>query len=101
MLEIPLTTKDLRTTMALLRDRPTGSQAEKTASADQSRSRWLEWKSRLDVAKAEGTFAVPKAILGFANWMPDVAAQWAEGHGYLLVGVEDEALHGVTTDDIE
>ncbi len=25
--------------------------------------------------------------------MPDVAAQWAGGHAYLLVGVEEEALH--------
>ncbi|MFF4138607.1 hypothetical protein ACFY1B_45880 [Streptomyces mirabilis] len=68
-------------------------------SADETR--WLEWKSRHDVSKAAGAFAVSKAILGFANRMPDVAAQWAEGHAYLLVGVEEEALHGVATYDIE
>ncbi|MGW1093204.1 hypothetical protein ACWD4L_45280 [Streptomyces sp. NPDC002596] len=69
------------------------------SSADETR--WLEWKSHLDVSKAAGAFAVSKAILGFANRMPDVAAQWAEGHAYLLVGVEEEALQGVTTYDIE
>ncbi|WP_435218068.1 hypothetical protein, partial [Streptomyces sp. bgisy034] len=69
------------------------------SSADESR--WLEWKSRLDVSKAEGAFAVSKAILGFANRMPDVAVQWAEGHAYLLVGVEEEAVHEVPTHDIE
>ncbi|MFE9679503.1 hypothetical protein ACFYO5_36270 [Streptomyces sp. NPDC006259] len=55
----------------------------------------------MDVSKADGAFTVSKAILGFANRMPDVAAQWAGGHAYLLVGVEEEALHGVATHDIE
>ncbi|GHB71110.1 hypothetical protein GCM10010331_68670 [Streptomyces xanthochromogenes] len=69
------------------------------SSADETR--WLEWKSRLDVARAEGAFSVSKAILGFANRMPDVAAQWADGHAYLVVGVEEGALHGVETHDVE
>ncbi|MGW6510832.1 hypothetical protein ACWGCP_25415, partial [Streptomyces niveus] len=58
-------------------------------------------QSCYDVSKAEGAFAVSKAILGFANRMPDVAAQWAEGHAYLMVGVEERMLHGVPTHDIE
>lgn len=69
------------------------------SSADETR--WLEWKSQLDVSKAAGAFAVSKAILGFANRMPDVAEQWAGGHAYLLVGAEEGALHGVATYDIE
>ncbi|MET9083264.1 hypothetical protein ABZX77_15450 [Streptomyces sp. NPDC004237] len=69
------------------------------SSADETR--WLEWKSRLDVSRPEGAFAVSKAILGFANRMPDVAGQWAEGHAYLLVGVEEQMLHGVPTHDVE
>ncbi|WP_053790114.1 hypothetical protein [Streptomyces sp. XY332] len=56
------------------------------SSADETR--WLEWKSQHDLSKAPGAFAVSKAILGFANRMPDVAEQWAGGHAYLLVGVE-------------
>ncbi|WP_219807485.1 helix-turn-helix domain-containing protein, partial [Streptomyces sp. SM14] len=69
------------------------------SSADETR--WLEWKSQHDVAKPEGAFAVSKAILGFANRMPDVAAQWAGGHAYLLVGVDEQAVHGVPTHDVE
>ncbi|MFE5864182.1 hypothetical protein ACFQ77_27080 [Streptomyces virginiae] len=69
------------------------------SSADETR--WLEWKSRHDVSNADGAFAVSKAILGFANRMPDVAEQWAGGHAYLLVGVDTNAVHGVPTHDVE
>ncbi|MEW1724745.1 hypothetical protein [Streptomyces sp. NPDC093109] len=69
------------------------------SSADETR--WLEWKSHHDVSKPEGAFAVSKAILGFANRIPDVAEQWAGGHAYLLVGVDEDAIHGVPTHDIE
>ncbi|MFF4647275.1 helix-turn-helix domain-containing protein [Streptomyces sp. NPDC001389] len=69
------------------------------SSADETR--WLEWKSQHDVSKAAGAFAVSKAILGFANRMPDVAEQWAGGHAYLLVGVDEDAIHGVPTHDVE
>jgi hypothetical protein len=69
------------------------------SSADETR--WLEWKSQLDVSKPEGAFAVAKAILGFANRMPDVAEQWADGHAYLLVGAEEGGVRGVPTHDIE
>ncbi|MBC2904817.1 helix-turn-helix domain-containing protein [Streptomyces cupreus] len=55
---------------------------------------WLEWKSTLELNKAAGRFTVAKAILGFANRMPDVASQWAEGHAYVLVGVEPGNLCG-------
>ncbi|MFD8050140.1 hypothetical protein ACFV5E_42675 [Streptomyces chartreusis] len=110
MLEVQLTMKDPGTTMTLNfdADQPVVGLKRQQAligavlgasSADEAR--WLEWKSCLDVSKAEGAFAVSKAILGFANRMPDVAAQWAEGHAYLLVGVEEEALQGVTRHDIE
>ncbi|MFJ8696974.1 AlbA family DNA-binding domain-containing protein [Streptomyces roseolilacinus] len=69
------------------------------SSADETR--WLEWKSHHDVSRAAGAFAVSKAILGFANRMPDVAEQWAGGHAYLLVGVDEDAIHGVPTHDVE
>ncbi|WP_329625840.1 hypothetical protein OG357_38040 (plasmid) [Streptomyces sp. NBC_01255] len=69
------------------------------SSADETR--WLEWKSQHDVSKAAGAFAVSKAILGFANRMPDVAEQWAGGHAYLLVGVDEDAIYGVPTHDVE
>ncbi|MFD8958963.1 helix-turn-helix domain-containing protein [Streptomyces anulatus] len=69
------------------------------SSADETR--WLEWKSHLDVSKPEAAFAVAKAILGFANRMPDVAKQWTEGHAYLLVGVQENEVQGVPPHDIE
>ncbi|MGW8863346.1 AlbA family DNA-binding domain-containing protein [[Kitasatospora] papulosa] len=71
------------------------------AASNADETRWLEWKSSLDLSKPEGAFAVSKAILGFANRMPDVAEQWAGGHAYLLVGVEEGALHGIEMHDIE
>ncbi|MFD9123574.1 hypothetical protein [Kitasatospora sp. NPDC059571] len=63
--------------------------------------RWLEWKSALDLSTAHGAFTAAKAILGFANRMPDIAAQWAQGHAYLLVGVGPQDLNGVAQADIE
>ncbi|MFJ1733061.1 hypothetical protein [Streptomyces sp. NPDC088254] len=110
MLEVQLTMKDPGTTMTLNfdADQPVvGLKRQKAlieavlSASNADETRWLEWKSHHDVSKPEGAFAVSKAILGFANRMPDVAAQWAEGHAYLLVGVEEEALQGVTRHDIE
>ncbi|MFJ4006981.1 helix-turn-helix domain-containing protein [Streptomyces sp. NPDC090023] len=61
---------------------------------------WVEWKSDLDLLTAPGAFHVARAILGFANRMPDVADQWAEGHAYVLVGVEEGQLHGTAEIDV-
>jgi hypothetical protein len=60
---------------------------------------WLEWKSQVDLAKAEGCFTVAKAILGLANRHPDRAARTMEGCGYLLVGVEPNNLVGLAPVD--
>jgi hypothetical protein len=56
---------------------------------------WLEWKSSLDLATAEGRFTVAKHILGMANRLPDRAVLYAEGCGYVLVGVEPGNLVGL------
>ncbi|MFF8805620.1 hypothetical protein [Streptomyces omiyaensis] len=48
----------------------------------------LEWKSRLDLTDRRSFFTITKAVLGFANRLPDRALRFADGHGYLLVGVE-------------
>lgn len=61
---------------------------------------WLEWKSDLDLLTSPGSFHVERTILGFANRMPDAAEHWAEGHAYVLVGVEDGRLHGTAEIDI-
>ncbi|MFD5566279.1 hypothetical protein [Kitasatospora griseola] len=62
-----------------LRDQQRLLQAVLGAS-DADEQRWLEWKSSLDLTSAHGAFTTAKAILGFANRMPDVSAQWAQGH---------------------
>lgn len=56
---------------------------------------WLEWKSRLDLTDRRSFFTIAKAVLGFANRMPDRALRTAGGHGYLLVGVEPGQARGI------
>ncbi|MET9639880.1 hypothetical protein ABZY83_26365 [Streptomyces virginiae] len=56
---------------------------------------WLEWKSTLDLTQRHAFFTIARALLGFANRMPDQAQRFAEGHGYLLVGVEPGKAQGV------
>lgn len=63
--------------------------------------RWIEWKSTLDLTTSAGLAHVVKHILGLANRQPAAAARHAGGYGYLLVGVEPGAIHGVTTVDPE
>jgi hypothetical protein len=60
---------------------------------------WLEWKSPLDLRTPEGQFSVARQILGFANRPPEVAAPWAGGHAYLVVGAEPGSLAGMTPID--
>jgi len=60
---------------------------------------WLEWKSPLDLRTPEGQFSVARQILGFANRPPEVAAPWAGGHAYVIVGAEPGSLAGMTCID--
>lgn len=62
---------------------------------DADEAEWIEWKSTLNLGDAHGRFTVSKAILGMANRDVQIAAAFADGHGYLLVGVEPGSLHGV------
>jgi len=64
-------------------------------ASGEDESEWLEWKSTLDLGSAHGQFTVSKAVIGMANRDPQVAARFADGHGYLLVGVEPGSLSGV------
>lgn len=56
---------------------------------------WLEWKSTLNLAAAEGRFAVGKAILGFANRAVDQAMLNCAGVAYMVVGVQPGVASGV------
>jgi hypothetical protein len=61
---------------------------------------WLEWKSMLtfrpkDKADKSARAHLARAIIGFANRQPDVALRNAEGHAFLVVGVDPAGYHGV------
>ena len=62
-------------------------------------SNWIEWKSSLDLGRARGKFAVAKAILGFSNRSPKIAAQACEGAAYMIVGAEPGNVLGISPMD--
>ncbi|WP_433259697.1 AlbA family DNA-binding domain-containing protein (plasmid) [Streptosporangium sp. CA-135522] len=66
---------------------------------------WLEWKSELDLdpedpADKSGRAHIARAIIGFANRMPDEASRFVEGYGFFLAGVSHENMGGVEQHDI-
>lgn len=63
-------------------------------------ARWLEWKSDLELGTREHLFKIAKGILGLANRTAEQAETWAEGYGYLLVGVEPGRISGLEAIDI-
>jgi hypothetical protein len=66
---------------------------------DYDETRWIEWKSSLDLSSQHGLIHIVKQILGFANRDPRTAATWAGGYGYLLVGVSPKGPKGVVKID--
>jgi hypothetical protein len=60
---------------------------------------WLEWKSSLDLSSARGKETVVRCIVGLANRLPEVAASYCEGRGYLVIGAEPGTVAGVTEVD--
>lgn len=65
----------------------------------QNESDWLEWKSALDLSRADGQFALAKHLLGFSNRMPSRARAHMGGLAYVVVGAEPGTLHGLTPID--
>ena len=59
-----------------------------------SETDWLEWKSALDLARAEARFQLSRQILGMANRDPVLPGRNCGGYGYVLVGVEPGAMRG-------
>lgn len=69
-------------------------------AAPEDESRAVEWKSGYsDLTSPEASFAIGRAILGFANRPVAVAAASFEGTGYVLVGVEPGSLSGQQVPD--
>jgi len=60
---------------------------------------WIEWKSELDLSSPEGAFKAARAILGFANRMPDTAGNVCEGLSYLIIGAEPGQVKGTPAID--
>ncbi|MGC4952986.1 RNA-binding domain-containing protein [Actinomadura citrea] len=62
-------------------------------------SRWIEWKATLPLGTGQARVHLVKHILGLANRAPDVAARWAGGFGYVVVGVSPGEVRGVASID--
>lgn len=57
-------------------------------------SSWIEWKTELDLRNAAGAFKTARAILSFANRMPDAAEKTCGGLAYFLLGAEPANVPG-------
>lgn len=62
-------------------------------------SSWIEWKSQLDLTAPVGAFKVARAILSFANRMPDAAARYCGGTAYFILGAEPGNIPGTVEID--
>ena len=71
-----------------------------TEATEHDETNWLELKSTLDLGVAESRFKLAKAILGFSNRSVEVAAQQLEGSAYLVVGADQDGVHGVAEVDV-
>lgn len=69
----------------------------KSGSADEAS--WLECKSDLDLSKHDGRYKVARAVLSFANRMPDAAEKTCGGLAYVIVGAEPGNAAGTTEID--
>lgn len=68
-------------------------------SPDLQETDWLEWKIGYDLSRNPGRASVAKHLIGFANRHPDTAERTAEGHAYLLLGVEPGSCQGMPIHD--
>ncbi|MEV0633266.1 AlbA family DNA-binding domain-containing protein [Nonomuraea wenchangensis] len=61
---------------------------------------WLEWKSTLDLTSKHGWHHIARAIIGFANRMPDQAERFTGGHAYFVAGICPGAADGIKPVDV-
>jgi hypothetical protein len=62
-------------------------------------SSWIEWKSELDLGSAVGAFKTARAILSFANRMPDASEKTCGGLAYFVLGAEPGNVPGTPAID--
>ncbi|MFJ4811025.1 AlbA family DNA-binding domain-containing protein [Streptomyces longwoodensis] len=61
---------------------------------------WIEWKSQYNLSEKQTKATLARHILAMANRSVEKSSQVANGHGYILVGVEPGAVSGVSTIDL-
>jgi len=57
------------------------------APASEQETEWLEWKTEVDLKRPRWRAEIARQVLGMANRDPSTAAQWADGCGFILLGV--------------
>lgn len=102
-------TYDVRIPLSIDTSRPVRSRAEQQAFVravfeappGSQETDWLEWKGPLKLAgrNAARRAAIAKAVLGFSNRNPDLAARNMGGSAYFLAGVSPGRLEGVEVVD--
>jgi hypothetical protein len=70
-----------------------------TAPPSTQETNWLEWKGQVDVGEKRWQAELSRQILGMANRDPDVAAKWAGGCGFMVVGATPGDIVGTTVYD--
>jgi hypothetical protein len=60
---------------------------------------WIEWKVAGDLSKGPTQGTIARHILGMANRLPERAAPYAGGYGYLIMGAQPGSTPGITRVD--
>lgn len=70
------------------------------AARPEDEADWIEWKSNLNLADRETRAVLARHIIGMANRRVEEAGRFAQGFGFILVGVEPGSRCGVTAVDL-
>jgi hypothetical protein len=69
------------------------------APASEQETDWLEWKSVVELTAKRWRAELSRQALGMANRDPEVAAKWAGGCGFVVLGVSPGLLDGTPVHD--
>jgi hypothetical protein len=64
------------------------------ANPSEQETEWLEWKTQVDLTKKRWRAEIGRQVIGMANRDPNTAAQWADGCGFIVLGVAPHQLVG-------
>ena len=70
------------------------------AARPEDEADWIEWKSDLNLADKETRAVLARHVIGMANRRVEEAGRFAEGFGFILVGVEPGNRCGVSPVDL-